>query len=105
MQRIPSDAEWVDGRIANLPPRWQKRLRRRWEQRSPIDFYAANVELREATESLLRVRLPLDATDAEICDAAEFILAAPAMTGQMIALDGGQHLGWGQVPAGGSPEE
>jgi NAD(P)-dependent dehydrogenase (short-subunit alcohol dehydrogenase family) len=44
-------------------------------------------------------------TPAEICDAAEFILAAPAMTGQMIALDGGQHLGWGQVPAGGSPEE
>jgi hypothetical protein len=25
-----------------------------------------------------------------------FILAAPAMTGQMIALDGGQHLGWAQ---------
>jgi NAD(P)-dependent dehydrogenase (short-subunit alcohol dehydrogenase family) len=30
----------------------------------------------------------------EICDAVRFILAAPAMTGQMIALDGGQHLGW-----------
>ena len=44
-------------------------------------------------------------TPAEICDAAEFILAAPAMTGQMIALDGGQHLGWGQVPAGGTPDE
>ena len=26
--------------------------------------------------------------------ALRFILAAPAMTGQMIALDGGQHLGW-----------
>jgi hypothetical protein len=24
----------------------------------------------------------------------DFILSAPAMTGQMIALDGGQHLGW-----------
>jgi hypothetical protein len=23
-----------------------------------------------------------------------FILATPALTGQMIALDGGQHLGW-----------
>ena len=23
-----------------------------------------------------------------------FILAAPAMTGQMIVLDGGKHLGW-----------
>lgn len=30
----------------------------------------------------------------EICDAVRFILAAPALTGQMIALDGGQHLGW-----------
>ncbi len=38
----------------------------------------------------------------EIAQAVRFILAAPAMTGQMIALDGGQHLGWAQ-PAGPSP--
>ncbi len=31
----------------------------------------------------------------EICDAVRFILDAPSMTGQMIAVDGGQHLGWG----------
>jgi NAD(P)-dependent dehydrogenase (short-subunit alcohol dehydrogenase family) len=30
----------------------------------------------------------------EIAAALRFILAAPAMTGQMIALDGGEHLGW-----------
>ena len=30
----------------------------------------------------------------EIAQAIRFILAAPAMTGQMVALDGGQHLGW-----------
>lgn len=30
----------------------------------------------------------------EICAAIRFILASPAMTGQMIALDGGQHLAW-----------
>ena len=30
----------------------------------------------------------------EIADAIRFILDAPAMTGQMIALDGGQHLDW-----------
>jgi len=29
---------------------------------------------------------------AEIADAVRFIIGAPAMTGQMIALDGGQHL-------------
>ena len=33
----------------------------------------------------------------EVADAVKFILAAPAMTGQMIALDGGQHLLW-QTP-------
>jgi NAD(P)-dependent dehydrogenase (short-subunit alcohol dehydrogenase family) len=32
----------------------------------------------------------------EISAAMRFILSAPAMTGQMIALDGGQHLGWAQ---------
>lgn len=33
-------------------------------------------------------------TPAELADAVRFILAAPALTGQMIALDGGQHLAW-----------
>ena len=39
----------------------------------------------------------------EICDAVRFILAAPSMTGQMIALDGGQHLGWRNT--GDDPDE
>jgi NAD(P)-dependent dehydrogenase (short-subunit alcohol dehydrogenase family) len=30
----------------------------------------------------------------EICRTLRFILDSPALTGQMIALDGGQHLGW-----------
>ncbi len=34
---------------------------------------------------------------AEICAAVKFILGASSMTGQMIALDGGQHLAW-QTP-------
>ena len=33
-------------------------------------------------------------TPEEIASAVRFILDAPAMTGQMIALDGGQHLAW-----------
>ncbi len=33
---------------------------------------------------------------AEIAAALRFIIDAPAMTGQMIALDGGEHLGWAQ---------
>jgi NAD(P)-dependent dehydrogenase (short-subunit alcohol dehydrogenase family) len=35
-------------------------------------------------------------TPEEIAETAAFILSARAMTGQMIALDGGQHLGWAQ---------
>lgn len=38
----------------------------------------------------------------EIADAVSFIIHAPSMTGQMIALDGGQHLGWAQE-SGGAP--
>src|SRR5438067_2402930 len=33
-------------------------------------------------------------TPEEISAAAQYILSAPAMTGQMIVLDGGQHLLW-----------
>jgi len=36
----------------------------------------------------------------EICAAVQFILNTSAMTGQMIALDGGQHLGWAQPSRG-----
>ena len=42
-------------------------------------------------------------TPEEICAALHFILSARSMTGQMIALDGGQHLGWAQ-PGQGEPE-
>ncbi|MDA5194789.1 SDR family oxidoreductase [Govanella unica] len=43
--------------------------------------------------------LPLGASTGlkEICAALRFILETPSMTGQMIALDGGQHLSW-QTP-------
>lgn len=45
-------------------------------------------------------RMPLGhgPTVEEICAAVRFILAAPAMTGQMIALDGGEHLTRGLRP-------
>ena len=38
----------------------------------------------------------------EIGRAARFILDSPSLTGQMIALDGGQHLGWA-TPESGAP--
>lgn len=39
----------------------------------------------------------------EIAAALRFALSAPSFTGQMIALDGGQHLDW--APGGPDPEE
>jgi NAD(P)-dependent dehydrogenase (short-subunit alcohol dehydrogenase family) len=51
------------------------------------------------------VPLRRGATPGEIADAVRFILAAPSLTGQMIALDGGQHLGWAQEGAQAMPEE
>ncbi len=52
-------------------------------------------------------RMPLGrgTTPEEICDALRFLLAAPAVTGQMIALDGGQHLGWAATATDGSSPE
>jgi len=44
-------------------------------------------------------------TPEEICRAVRFILGAPAMTGQMIALDGGQHLGPAPAPPSGDLNE
>ena len=45
------------------------------------------------------------ATPEEICVAIRFLIAAPAVTGQMIALDGGEHLGWAQPAHGFVPVE
>jgi len=41
----------------------------------------------------------------EICGAVRFVLASPSMTGQMIALDSGQHLGWASPRGADMAEE
>ncbi|MEJ0067487.1 MAG: SDR family oxidoreductase [Pseudomonadota bacterium] len=52
-------------------------------------------------------RLPLrrGTTPDEIAAALRFILATRSLTGQMIALDGGQHLGWSFPHADPEPDE
>jgi NAD(P)-dependent dehydrogenase (short-subunit alcohol dehydrogenase family) len=59
---------------------------------------------RQSREQFLRQcrMMPLGrgTSPEELAAALRFILAAPALTGQMIALDGGQHLGW--APPGGA---
>ena len=51
--------------------------------------------------------LPLSRAVAptEICRAVRFILESPSMTGQIILLDAGQHLGWAQPAPDAKPEE
>jgi hypothetical protein len=39
-----------------------------------------------------------------VCAAVRFLAAARSVTGQMIALDGGQHLNWG-APGTHQPDE
>ena len=48
--------------------------------------------------------IPVWAQLAYLVSAVCFILDAPAMTGQMIALDGGRHLGWSH-PIEHEPED
>ena len=49
--------------------------------------------------------LKIGTNPQEICDAVRFFLAAPAITGQMLALDGGQHLNWAPSGEQNMPEE
>jgi NAD(P)-dependent dehydrogenase (short-subunit alcohol dehydrogenase family) len=53
--------------------------------------YQTEDEFRRQCEATILGR---GTTPEEIASAVRFILDAPAMTGQMIALDGGQHLAW-----------
>lgn len=65
--------------------------------------------MRQTDEQFVRQCLstPLQrgTTPEEIADAVHFIVEAPAMTGQMIVLDGGQHLGWLQSNSSSPLEE
>ncbi|SDB70297.1 SDR family oxidoreductase [Belnapia rosea] len=53
----------------------------------------------------LSVPLRHGTSPEEIARAVLAVLALPSMTGQMIALDGGQHLQWAPCPETGAPEE
>lgn len=69
MQRMPTDAEWVSGRVADLPTHWSLDLVHQWERWKDQHYFRANTELREATKPFLAEPIPLDASDSAICDA------------------------------------
>ena len=61
--------DWAMHRIDGLPVRWQRRLMGRWEHLFKTGTsYDANTFIRTTSELLDKVRIPLDATDTEICD-------------------------------------
>lgn len=69
-QFVP-DHEWAAGRVAPLPVAWQGRLLESWQDSYGQDRTGANTALRVTTESLLGLRVPLDASDQTICELAE----------------------------------
>lgn len=66
-----------------------------------------NVRQTEAQFQRQQASVPLrrGASSEEVARAVRFIIESPSMTGQMIALDGGQHLGWAQPLPDVEPEE
>lgn len=76
------DRAWAAQRVGTLPPRWQSRILGAWERAraeragphwtaESEAHRAANLELLRITEDLGRVRINLDASDAEVCDRAQ----------------------------------
>jgi NAD(P)-dependent dehydrogenase (short-subunit alcohol dehydrogenase family) len=65
-----------------------------------------NIHQSEAQFAAQVVHTPLQrgASPEEVAETVRFLLRARALTGQMIALDGGQHLGW-SMPTRGETEE
>jgi NAD(P)-dependent dehydrogenase (short-subunit alcohol dehydrogenase family) len=66
-----------------------------------------NVRQTEAQFRREQASVPLrrGASSEEVARAVRFIIESPSMTGQMIALDGGQHLGWAQPLSDNEMEE
>lgn len=90
----PANPEWAQARTAGLPGRWRKRLFNAWKQRRD-DFDPLNPGtegeatrgaarwLYGALDRLREVRIPLDATDADVCARAEQMAAHCGELGQV----------------------
>lgn len=59
--------------------------------------------VQQFAEQVERLPLKTGTSPDEICRTLRYVLETESLTGQMIALDGGQHLDW--APGGTSPEE
>ena len=52
---------------------------------------------KEFSRQCKNMPLKIGSNPREIAETVAFLLNIPSITGQIITLDGGQHLGWGQV--------
>jgi hypothetical protein len=70
-----SSLAWADRQVSELPKRWQQKLLKRWRADMPGESghpeFEANSHLRTWADRLGGSRLPLDASDADICNAAD----------------------------------
>lgn len=70
-----SSVAWANRQVGDLPKRWQANLLKRWRSDMPAPEghpeFIANSHLRLWSDRLSGARLPLDASDADICNAAE----------------------------------
>lgn len=89
LSRMVPDAQWSADLVAGMPARWQARLLRRWAADRAGDTSnharadlrsASNLALLEIAGRLQTVRLPLDASDADVCARAD------ALTAQCMSL-------------------
>lgn len=78
-RRKLSDTEWADELTSGLPSKWRRRLLDRFHKRraqghdwmaQQASRVAANREIREIVAGLGQVRTGLDASDADLCQAA-----------------------------------
>lgn len=66
-----TDRIWAAQQVAEMPEHWQPRLLRKWSAARAVDRCGGNTYLRETVEKLQRVRVPLDASDSDICKIAD----------------------------------
>lgn len=79
-RRFGSDEQWSTELVDRLPARWQRRLLGRWRgerngdasNEAPAELRRdSNLSLLAIIERLDTVRLPLDATDEDVCERAD----------------------------------
>jgi hypothetical protein len=91
-QPTPSTQKWIEHQICGLPARWQKKLVNRWHSEVPggrnfddvagrSPEFVANHHLAVLAERLGDSRLPLDASDSTICQAADALAGRAADLG------------------------